>query len=582
MKRVSRILLLALSLAVGCTAAGFAANGGLPEDRDERALPATRGTQAAGLAAQVREIANSTMISRAKKEKRISIAVRVAVVAATSYKQNPDEVLGIGMALAAAAAQAAPPFTDVIANAVSFAPAIARIDGASSQVRTAAFAAARAPRGRRIRQTPAAEYAAAVPAPEEEESRTPAPRIRSRPAAAPEAPRETEAMAARTDETVSPDLAAAADSAVTYRPPPATTANGGIILTANLSARHDDNVFWSQTNKVSDTVVSLAPGAEYRFGQNSLAHGGIRYEEAFTRYTGKSVPNANLGSGSADFGYADEKLNVVGTAAFNQLYQNNTDLLAQGGRTLLRSDTLALGAAVESQFTAKLSAKLGGNYQRTEYKTAGLVTSRNLEWPFSLYFHALPKLDFLTGFTYGTERPEGGGPTGKDLYYNVGLRGSLTPKLTGEFSVGDRIREVGTNPRERLLGFDGSFNYEVTPKTNGVLALSRGFSVSALGESLTNGSYRLGFTTEMTPQWQMGTYVTYRSVEYGSAVFTLANSSAVNRRKDNYWEGNLEATYNYSLWLNASAYYTLRNNRSTVPGVEFSNNIVGLILGLRY
>jgi hypothetical protein len=211
-----------------------------------------------------------------------------------------------------------------------------------------------------------------------------------------------------------------------------------------------------------------------------------------------------------------------------------------------------------------------------------LVSSRYTDLPFSLYFRALPKLDFLTGFTYGVERPDGGGPTGKDFYYNVGLRGSLTPKLTGEFSVGDRTREVGSNPRERLLGFNGSFNYEVTPKTNAVLTLSRGFNTSALGESLTNGSYRLALRTELTPQWQVGTSLTYRSVDYGTAVFTVANFAAGTRRKDDYWEGGLDATYNYSQWLTASAYYTLRNNRSTVPGVEFSNNILGLILGLRY
>ena len=300
MKRLFRTWFLALSFAVGCTSIGFATSGGASAGRDDRTQQVGRSTLAAGLAAQVREIVNSTMISRAKKEKRISTAVRVTVVAATSYKQNSEEILGIGLELAAAAAQAAPGFTDVIANAVSFAPSIARIDGAGAQIRTAAFAAARAPRGRRERQAPPVEYAAAAPTPSPEEE-----------TAAAEARTETAVTAAGTDESISPELSAAATEAVTYRPSPATTANGGISLTANLSARHDDNVFWTKTNKVSDTIVSVAPGAEYRFGQNSLAHGGISYAEAFTRYTGKSAPNANLGSGSADFGYADEKIDGI-------------------------------------------------------------------------------------------------------------------------------------------------------------------------------------------------------------------------------------------------------------------------------
>jgi hypothetical protein len=148
--------------------------------------------------------------------------------------------------------------------------------------------------------------------------------------------------------------------------------------------------------------------------------------------------------------------------------------------------------------------------------------------------------------------------------------------------VGEQTRKVADNPGQHLLGFDGSFIYEVTPKTNAVLALSRGFSVSAFGESLVNGTYRLGLTTNLTPQWQVGTNLTYRTVDYGTAVFTLGNLPEVIRRKDDYWEGGLAVTYLYSQHLSASANYTYRSNQSNISGAEFSDNILGLMLGLRY
>ena len=574
MKRDSRAWLVVPFLVVGCAAAGLAQTGAPREDRAAQVRPAGRSTLAAQLGVEVGEIAHATTISRAKKEKRVSTAVRVTVVAATAYKQNPDEILGIGLDLAAAAARAAPAYAEVIANAVSFAPTIARIDGASSQIRTAVFAAVSGPKPRSARPVPSTEYSAA-PAPPAETRESPTLPAQSRRVVSemttppPEAEFSTNAYPPTA-------LPAAVRSKVSLG------ANGGLSVTADLSVHHDDNVFWTKADKVGDTIIAAAPGAEYHFGQNSLTHGGLRYKEAFTRYADKTAPNVNLGSGGGDFGYADDRLTLAASATYDQLNQSNPDILALGRRTLLRTDVLAIGGSIESQLTAKISAKAGEQYRRTEYKTLGLVTSQHVDWPVSLYFRALPKLDLSTGFTYGQERPQGGGPTGKDLYYNIGLRGSLTPKLSSEFSMGYQTREVGANPKEHLLAFDGSFNYELTPKTTAVLVLSRGFSASALGETLKNGSYRLGLTTDLTPQWRIGTNLAFRSVDYGTAEFTLNNIATSARRKDDYWEGSLDVTYLWSQWLSASANYTVRSNRSTLPAVEFSNNILGLILGLRY
>jgi hypothetical protein len=359
-------------------------------------------------------------------------------------------------------------------------------------------------------------------------------------------------------------------------------ANSVVDLIGDLSVRYDDNVFWTKTNKVADTIVSMAPGAEYRFGQDSLGHGTLRLQETFNRYLDNSVPSSNLGTGSADAGYSDSKLTLAATASYNQLNQNSPDLLGLGTATLLRTNMFSAGGSAEALMTALTSVKVGGDYNHTDYKTAGLVTTQNMDFPFSLYFHATPKLDVSTGFTYSMERPDGGGPTGRDQYYNVGLRGSLTPKLTAEFSVGERTRDVANYPSEHTLGFDGSFNYNMTTNTGCVLALSRGFSTSALGQTLVNGSYRLRVTTDLTPQWEVGTNLTYRSIDYGSTVFTVTNVSVPNRRKDDYWEGGLDVSYIFSRWLRASANYTIRLNRSTVSAAEFSDNLLGLTIGLRY
>jgi len=154
--------------------------------------PEAGATAPAILAQEVREIADTSMISRAKKEKRISTAVRVAVVAGTAYRSDPDEIVGIAAELAAAAAGAAPHFADVISKAAAFAPTVARIEGSSGRIRTAAYAGARgagrrrgapvAPSRRaeslaRARQIEAPPPEAAPAPPTEPVSREAAPRV---------------------------------------------------------------------------------------------------------------------------------------------------------------------------------------------------------------------------------------------------------------------------------------------------------------------------------------------------------------------------------------------------------------------
>ena len=574
MKRVFGAWFLVIALAFGGVAAGLAESSGAP--------PKGVATQARELAAQVSEISHSTMISRTKKEKRIATAVRVAVVAATAYKNDPGEIMDIGLELAAAAARAAPPFTEVIANAVSFSPALARIDGAASRIRTETFAAAKAPEIRRSIKSPASEYArAAAPTSAATEVVAEQPPAS---AAEPEMPasRGASEPAARNSDI---DYASSANLPSSSAPAGSKAylgANSSLSVTAEVGARYDDNIFWSKDNKVADTMYSATPGVEYRFGQNSLAHGGVSYKESFDRYLNNSAPQVDLGTGSADFGYSDSKLTLAGSASYNQLDQNNPDILAQQKHALLRSDVFAVGGSAESQLTGKISGRLGVNYSHTDYKISDLISSQQDAVPLNLYYITTPKLDVSTGVTYSEERPDGGGPKSKDLYYNVGLRGSLTPKLSAEFSVGEQTRKVADYPGQHLLGFDGSFIYELTPKTNAVLALSRGFSVSALGESLVNGSYRLGLTTNLTPQWQVGTSLTYRTVDYGSAVFTLGSLPELIRRKDDYWEGGFSLTYLYSQRVSASANYSYRGNQSNVPAAVFNDNILGLMLGLRY
>lgn len=584
-----RLKHLLACLAVGYLCCGLNvvdgfARAALPtDDPADTADESDQGTTPRELAAQVREIAGSSLISRAKKEKRISTAVRVAVVSATAYRKDPREILGVALALTEAAARAAPQFAEVIANSASFASAVSRIDGAPGRIRTAAYAAAKNPRltakakpARKPRPKPVPEPETITEAPETVEEEMPPAPVRSR---RPVRQEHLEALP-NNDEVADSSKMNAEESSPW--PKIMLGESTTLDLTASVGIRHDDNIFVTADNKVGDMIYTVTPGAAFRFGLNSLAHGSLNYNEAFVRYAGSKAPNVSLGAGAADFGYDNGSLILGGTAVFQQLNQNDSAVSSLGQQKIFRRDVLTVTASAETEITAKTRIKSGVNFDRTQYKTDGLIGTQETSVPLKVYFETTPKTSVSVGATYRKVTPQGDGPSGHDIYYNVGARGNFTAKLSGEFSVGYRSRDVGVNPAENLWGFDGNLNYELTPKTSLGLLFSRDFSTGALGESLKNDRFALKLSTDPTAQWTFSASVSYANSGYGPTVYSVVNVPVTTERTDRYWEGEMSASYIFTHWLSLTADYTIRNNHSTLPGAVYSNNLFSLMLTFRY
>lgn len=574
----------------------------------------------AQLATQVRSIAASRSMSSSKKESYISTAVRVAIVAATAYDGDPGQTVATATALAATAARAAPAYANAIAKAAAYAPSVVRLPGAGNQIRIAALAAAK---GRPYRQPQAYQdsYAsaprrrppAAVTAEQEQATQEEA--------VYPNEPAPTRARSAQTQRrsAAAPSADEAGGYAQSYDPQPnrgyaypepavrdglrqsdvTLSSNSTFRVTADASAQANDNVFLTNTQKKRDTMLSVTPGLEYEFGQTSLAKGSLAVHESFTRYADNSAPSAHLANAAGSFAYPGDRLSVTLSGAYQQLYQNNADYTVAGEKQLLRTDLLNFGSTFEAPLTAKISGQIGAAYSQTKYKTDALIGNKSLSLPLAFFFQVAPKLDLSTGFTYSSTKPDKDGPEAKDLYYNVGARGSFTSKLTGNFSVGYRRRQVDEfaksatvtlpSTKDSLLGFDGSFNYQATEKTTAVLSLSRNFGSSALGQSTKGSSYGLALSNHMTPQLVLSAKASYRTTDYGEASFNPNPTQAASAsRKDSGWENSLSASYAFTNWFTMAADYTFRNNRSTydstvnLPVPDYNNNVISLTIGLQY
>lgn len=531
-------------------------------------VASSNAARARQLADDVREMANAPGVSRAKREKHIATAVRTAVVAATAYRQGA-EALGAATELVAAATRAAPAYAEIIIKAAALAPGVARIDGAAGAIRAAAQ-----PGGR------PANVSRAAPAPRRDPGMT----GRETTAVAVEesvgsAMEEPEVTAARVHRDDSAEEASASRTRRISNP--VDERNSAFTVKLRTGARYDDNVLLTSANRVHDVIFSVAPGAGFHWGDKSQSHGELAYSQSFEHYKDGTAPNVSLGNGTFQYAFDGARVNGSAQAGYQQLYQSNADLAANGQSAVIRTNQTSAGVSVEANPWAKIGLRGGANYSDTTYDFTGLLGNSRINVPVDVLFDVTPKTALTTGYVYGTQRPEGGGASSRDHYFNVGARGSFTPKLTGSFNVGYQLRQVGANPRDHMLAFGGNFAWELTPLTNLTLSGNRNFNASALGVTTRNTDVRLGATTSFSPRFTMGASLGWSDNEYGKAVFRPDQLQPLERT-DRSWDASLNATYSFWSWFSASAVYFHRNVNSTIPSVESTHNTVSLDLELKY
>ena len=127
MKPNHALLLLLLPMTTGMHAKDNGVEQNRPDTQGRNVAP----TPATTLTDQLKAITSSETMNHKSQAKLISSTVRLAVITVTQGVNDPEKAMKIALDLATAAGKAAPLFADVIADAISHAPTISRIAGAS-------------------------------------------------------------------------------------------------------------------------------------------------------------------------------------------------------------------------------------------------------------------------------------------------------------------------------------------------------------------------------------------------------------------------------------------------------------------
>ena len=373
--------------------------------------------------------------------------------------------------------------------------------------------------------------------------------------------------------------------------------NTDIYFNGSSSLRWASNIFRNEEDEESDLSWTISPGLEINIGRGIsnadftviTRYDIVRYEE-YDRLDTELFHIEALGT------YESSRLNLNGSASFDEIKMN--DGQKNVVNDLVELDTTAGELDAEYRVSPKFSFSVGVRYDETEYRTfKNLFSDRaTTAYPLSVYYDMTPKLDLILGYTYSTTDITGGNSFGglfdpvssyeQDTdFFNIGLRGNISTKLTGFFKIGYRTVSAGDtnltnagvlvdrierNDRD-MFGLDASLTWMATSKLLYQLALSRDYNTGGLGEA-----------TEVTRANLVGNY-SFNTHWSGMANlgYTDTDSYYLSRENEQF-TGGLRIMYVLNTYWRFTAGYTYAENDSNQVNSSYESETLDLTATLRY
>ena len=373
--------------------------------------------------------------------------------------------------------------------------------------------------------------------------------------------------------------------------------NTDIYFNGSSSLRWASNIFRNEEDEESDLSWTISPGLEVNLGRGIsnadftviTRYDIVRYEE-YDRLDTELFHIEALGT------YESSRLNLNGSASFDETKINSGQINIANDLVELNTTSGELDA--EYRVSPKFSFSAGVRYDETEYQTfKNLFSDRaTIAYPLSVYYDMTPKLDLILGYTYSVTDIEGSNSFGGTFdpissyeqdtdFFNIGLRGNISTKLTGFFKIGYRtvsagdtnltnggvaVRRIDRNDRD-MLGLDVSLTWMATSKLLYQLALSRDYNTGGLGEA-----------TEVTRANLVGNYSfnTHWSA-MANLGYTETDSYYLARENEQFTRG-LRVMYVLNTYWRFTAGYTYAKNKSNRDGNSYENETLDLTATLRY
>ena len=285
----------------------------------------------------------------------------------------------------------------------------------------------------------------------------------------------------------------------------------GDAISVNLDSfvtyKHSSNILKSETNEKSDGLYIISPGAVVNFGKPGTAFDlKLKANYDIIQYQDYSDLDINLSKLYLNGSYnPSERLNNSFSYSNFEGQTARSELSVEGAPALVETSSESASFSTSYQYSPKLSFSLGVNQRDLKYDTYTdqLASKKSTTIPFNLIYQYSNKLSVVYGvslteteigerkaYFLGNQYIQPAYET-DSVYYNIGLRGTILPKLTGQFDVGYRTLSFSTNTNDfNAFGATSALSWTLTPKLRTTLNLSRDFDAAGSGSTyrLTKGN----------------------------------------------------------------------------------------------
>jgi len=246
-----------------------------------------------------------------------------------------------------------------------------------------------------------------------------------------------------------------------------------ILFTGNAQILYYDNLFYEEDNEVDETVFVFTPGFEVNLGNpKNKAYVVFNISEEFKEYTENSDLDTSNTFAQIKGRYNSPVLKTEASLSFketDQLTADSAEEISQGD--FVERDLVNFNSYAEYELSPKTSFGVGFDFSKTRYVTDRFVTLRDRQSfsiPVDFYYELTPKMDVSIGYRYRktdvdrnypiinniVTNPDGGvNRDSEDNFFNVGLRGELTPKLSGRVQLGFQDRNLKNDDDTTTFAF---------------------------------------------------------------------------------------------------------------------------------
>lgn len=356
--------------------------------------------------------------------------------------------------------------------------------------------------------------------------------------------------------------------------------DSGLSFRFGGALQYNDNIFLDSADTESDTIMVFSPGVELNMGNPGTNRNlNLVYIHDILTYGDNSRLNRDNADVSLSGFHQSAKSRFDYTATYKENSQNDASNNLAGDLAQRNITSIRLGN--EWNMTAKSSVAFGYRMEDVKYENSLLYDREHSSIPLNYYWRVTPKLDMSVGYRYRTTSFErsgvvagGGGPRPDldDQFFNVGVRGTIGAKTTGEIRVGIQERDFNTPgvKDEDLLSVDAQVTWESTEKTDFSLLLSRDFNADAFGTSIESTDIQLAGTTAISETFNGFASVRFSDDDYNGG------------RSDDGLFGQIGVSYTPNAYSVFSVAYILYNNDSSFVPADFDNNVFNISGTLRY